>query len=224
MRQFHTGGKTAVSSGTTSASVNNSKVAAPMQHLEVVDKTLYAKYDIDIESIVQDNYTVVIHYLYEDNLYIETITDVSSYSLHIPSETDVRVSAGEKILSYEENVLKNYVVTLDRLLQNKTIGFYELYNMMGNVRCQSLYKEIVVQALYYDDKMNLARLSSYQNKYRKYSIYEIPYLNKLTGLSFANLTLALKKQDKTADCINNLFFKSIIMSDFREIDCIQKKK
>jgi hypothetical protein len=224
MRQFHTGGKSAVSSGTTSASVNNSRVSAPMQHLEVIDKTLYAKCDIDIESIEQENYTIIIHYLHEDNLYIETITDVSSYVLHIPSETDVRVLAGEKILSYEENVLKNYVVLLDRLLQSKTIGFYELYNAMANVRCQSLYKEIVVQALYYDENMKLARLSSYQNKYRKYSVYEIPYLNKLTGLSFANLTLALKKQDKTADCIDNLFFKSIILSDFREIDCIQKKK
>ncbi len=204
MRQFHTGGKV-----DEYGSINNDV-------LLLHDNTLIAKVPVYLHSIElsSERNELVVTYEVDGKVNVDTIYNVEEYIQKVPS--DSLVEEDSEIVSFKISKVKitTLVRNIDKVFQSRKIDNpLEIYSYLKDVNCQSLYKEIICQSFYYTSQYEFARKHNYQDSI-KYSLNEIPYFNKLTGLCFGNLNSSFRNS-KNDNKISSSFFNSIVTNNMK---------
>lgn len=204
MRQFHTGGKV-----DEHGSINTNV-------LQLDDNTIINKVPIHLQSVdlSSERNELTITYEVDGVVNVDAIYNVEEYIQKVSDDSFIEEAT--EILSFKLTKVKitTMVRNIDKIFQSRKINDpVEIYNYLKDVNCQSLYKEVISSSFYYTDDYNFARKTKYQNSI-KYSLNEIPYFNKLTGLCFANLSSSFRNS-KNSNKINSAFFNSVVTNNMK---------
>ena len=204
MRDFHTGGKVD----------NQLSMLIDPDYLYTESGVLFSRHNLILDDVSKVSVGIEIRYTTpNEEAKTDVIYNVSDFSLLV-EKLPCAVSPGTPLVKYNQlqKIYEILVKKVDFGLRDKSSYTTpeSLFDLLKFVECQSIHKEIVCSAVFYDmDKKTFARLTGYTN-YTKIGITTIPYMNKLVGLCFERLGRISSFEDVTKD---NSFFNAILTSN-----------